>query len=234
MRRRRPTTSTAKPPPWRASSALTGTASTSVAALDGEADVDRRLVETGAARRLAAQRDRHLDRRVAALLAGRLLGDLADPQRCARARPCPSAARRSRRRRSRASCWRVASRSTVTRRSVEDTVAQLAARRRGLRRRRPRPRRSASARAGTRPRPCASEPSSVQPVLLLEPLDRGGRRPVPLVVDLRSPSGSWPSARRLRSSWRMSSPSVHPRRRSRARPAAGRRAGTRPGAPSSP
>ena len=114
-----PASSTANPPPWRASSALTGTVSTSLAPLHLEADVDRRLVEARAARALAAQRDRHGDRRVAALL-GRGLGDLADvghPPARRRARSGSSTVTASP---ARASPWLVASRSTAISRRVEE------------------------------------------------------------------------------------------------------------------
>ena len=113
-------------------------------------------------------------------------------------------------------------------RSVEDSCGDLGARRDGLADRGLAPRRRASGRAGTRPRPCVSVPSSVEAVVVLEALDRGGRRPRPVVVDrhvvVRVVAERAQVALELADVVAVG----HPRRRSRARRAARRTAATRP------
>ena len=153
------------------------------AALDGEADVDRRLVEPGAARRAG---------RAASIVTSIVGSPSSSPAGCSATLPTrvirpravrPSAARRSRRR---------------------PRARAAGASRRG---RRSRAARSRTASASSRPRRSAGRPAAlaspirvapapehdlapgqravlVEPALLLEALDRGGRRPVPLVVDV--------------------------------------------------
>ena len=177
-----------------------------LAALDREADVDRRLIEARRRGRASVIVTSTVD--VVLLALGR---DLADRPRCARPRcgPDGSVDGHAVARAGQLLAARVErhGHAPLGRGDLGQRPAGrglVADRRLGLadpRRARPEDDLAAGQRAVL-----------VEPARLLEALDRRGRLRVPVVVD---GAGSWPSARRLRSSWRTSSPSVMPGAKSR-------------------
>ena len=155
-----------------------------LAALDGEADVDRRLVEARPPAGAAREVDGDVDRRVGVLVVAPLGLVATLPTSAMRPRAVePDGRSTVTLSPSRAIDWRRASRSTVTSRSVEDTSASWAPGatcwptvRLGLADRASRP-------GGRRPHRATACRSSSSPRARLEAPDRCGGRPVPVVVD---------------------------------------------------